>query len=121
MLNASQKKGGPDYKNFECRTSDAEQVAALALLVAAVAPSLAGADESAGRPPLMTCVAFLSEDDTGPKKSFNNLRMGQCLTSGDAICSSTGSWVFGIDPADRSIKLREGNRVSRFECTCSLT
>ena len=79
---------------------------ALVLLLAAALPSAADADESSGRPSL-TCVAFESDEENP-----NFLHMGQCLTSGDAICSSTGSWIFGIDPADRAIKLWEGDQVS---------
>ena len=81
---------------------------ALVLLLAAAAPSAADAEEQhAGRPPV-TCVAFESD-----KENHNFLQMRQCLTAGDAICSTGGSWALGIDPADRMIKLWEGNRVSR--------
>jgi hypothetical protein len=77
----------------------------LLLLLAAAVPSLANADEFAPHPPI-TCV---SDEKDGP----NSLRLGQCLTAGDAICSSMGSWAFGIDPTDRMIKLWQGDRVSR--------
>ena len=86
----------------------ARAVAALALLLVAAAPSLADADEFASHPPI-SCVAFESDEDDGP----NLLRLGQCLTAGDAICSSRGGWAFGIDPTDRMIKLWQGDRVSR--------
>ena len=79
---------------------------ALVLLLAAVAPSWAAEEQHAGRPPV-ECVAFES-DEGNP----NFLQMGQCLTPGTAICSNRGSWALGIDPADRMIKLWEGNRVS---------
>ena len=87
----------------------AEATSALMLLLAA-ASSSAGAEQQFSGPPPLTCVAFESD-----KENPNSLQMGQCLTAGDAICSTRGSWALGIDPADRMIKLWEGNRVSRFD------
>ena len=85
----------------------AEATSALVLLLAAVAaPSSAADEQYAGRPPV-ECVAFESDEENP-----NVLQMGQCLTPGNAICSTGGSWALGIDPADRMIKLWEGNLVS---------
>ena len=86
----------------------AESTSALVLLAAAAAaaPSSAAEEQYAGRPPV-ECVAFESDEENP-----NFLQMGQCLTPGNAICSTRGSWALGIDPADRMIKLWEGNRVS---------
>ena len=69
--------------------------------------------EFAGLP--VDCVAFQPADGDVPGSS-DSLQIGQCLTAGDAICSSAGGWAFGIDRADGMIKLWEGNRVSRFVC-----
>ena len=80
---------------------------ALVLLLAAAAPSAADAEEQHAGRPLVECVAFESN-----KENPNFLQMGQCLTPGNAICSTRGSWALGIDPADRMIKLWEGNLVS---------
>ena len=79
------------------------------LLAAAAAPPSAAEKQFAGRPPV-ECVTFESD-----KENPNFLQMGQCLTPGNAICSTRGSWALGIDPADRMIKLWEGSRVSRFD------
>jgi hypothetical protein len=81
------------------------KIIALALLplVAAAQSSSAAA---AGLP--VDCVVFQDAEST----VSSTLRMGQCLKPGDAICSSTGGWVFGIDPTDRTIRLWEDNRVS---------
>ena len=89
--------------------SSATTAAALALVVA-FAPSASSSSWSAaaavaGRPPVI-CVAFHSDEATA------SLQMDECLTAGNAICSSNGSWAFGIDPADQRIKLWQGNRVS---------
>ena len=90
-----------------------------ALAALAGLPVAAAAAELAGLP--VDCVAF--QDDAAPDSdsestnSASALRMGQCLKPGDAICSTRGSWTLGIDPADRMIKLWEGNRVSRFVCS----
>ena len=56
------------------------------------------------------CVAF---QDSGSSPE-STLGMGRCLESGDAICSSTGSWAFGIDRTDGTVKLWEDDRVSSF-------
>ena len=75
------------------------------LLLAAAAPSSAGAP--------VKCIAFQPDEDTGLTGfgSFNTLPIGKRLNAGEAICSSTESWAFGIDPADQMIKLWEGNNV----------
>lgn len=78
----------------------------LTLTAAALSSAVAGR-------PLINCVGYRPDEyaGTGTKALFSTLQMGQCLTAGDAICSSTGSWVFGIDPTDRMIKLWRGNNV----------
>ena len=68
---------------------------------------------AAGELPV-ACVAF---QDSGSSPE-STLGMGRCLESGDAICSSTGSWAFGIDRADGTVKLWEDGRVSKFCCCC---
>ena len=90
------------------------------LLTVAALSSAVAAEKLAAAGLLVDCVAF--QDAAAPDSSestFSTLRMGQCLMAGDAICSSTGSWAFGIDPTDRMIKLWEGGRVSRVKCTCT--
>ena len=47
----------------------------------------------------------------------SSLQLNECLTAGKAICSSNGSWAFGIDPADQRIKLWHGDQV-RFIVAC---
>ena len=76
-------------------------VFALLLVIAAAAEKLAGLP--------VDCVAF---HDSDSESTFGTLGMGQCLKSGDAICSSTGSWAFGIDRTDGTVKLWEDDRVS---------
>ena len=49
--------------------------------------------------------------------SSSSLQLNECLTAGKAICSSNGSWAFGIDPADQRIKLWHGDQV-RFIVAC---
>ena len=94
----------------------AGSASALAILVtvAFVGPSSSvastvqhGNGNESGRPPV-TCVAFQTDKDAGS----SILSMGRCLTPGNAICSSGGSWAFGIDPTDQRIKLWEADRVS---------
>ena len=81
------------------------KIIALALLplVAAAQSSSAAA---AGLP--VDCVAFQDAEST----VSSTLRKGQCLKPGDAICSSTGGWAFGVDRTDGTVKLWEGGRVS---------
>lgn len=92
------------------KLSSATAALMLALAVA-IAPSSTAAAQmlpaAAGRPPV-TCVAF------HPDEMTTSLQMKECLTAGNAICSSNGSWAFGIDPTDQQIKLWEDNRVSFF-------
>ena len=83
-------------------------LAALPLAAAADAEKLAG-----GLP--VDCVAF-QDADSSLESTASTLGMGRCLKSGDAICSSTGSstgsWAFGIDRTDGTVKLWEDDRVS---------
>ena len=74
--------------------------------IALAALPLAAAEKLAGGLPV-DCVAFQDSDS-----SESTLGMGRCLKSGDAICSSTGSWAFGIDRTDGTVKLWEDDRVS---------
>ena len=65
--------------------------ALLLLLIAASASSsssssLAAADSS---PAGVTCT------------DSSSLQLNECLTAGNAICSSSEGWAFGIDPADQ--------------------
>ena len=79
-------------------------------LFAAIASSstlLAAADSP---PAGITCVAFHLDETT------TSLQMNECLTAGNAICSSDGSWAFGIDPIDQRIKLWEGDQVRFYLC-----
>jgi hypothetical protein len=95
------------------------KIIALAALAALAALPLAAATvaaELAGLP--VDCVSF--QDDAALDSDFSTLRMGQCLKPGDAICSSTGSWAFGVDRTEGTVKLWEGDRVSRFECVSVL-
>ena len=57
------------------------------------------------------CVTFQPADGDAPGSS-DSLQIGQCLTAGDAICSSAGGWAFGIDRTDGMIKLWSGDEVS---------
>ena len=75
--------------------------ALLLLLIAASASSsssssLAAADSS---PAGVTCT------------DSSSLQLNECLTAGNAICSSSEGWAFGIDPADQRIKLWKGDQV----------
>ena len=83
-------------------------IALAALPLAAAAEKLAG-----GLP--VDCVAF-QDADSSLESTASTLGMGRCLKSGDAICSSTGSstgsWAFGIDRTDGTVKLWEDDRVS---------
>ena len=67
-------------------------------------------------------MTFQPADGDAPGSS-DSLQIGQCLTAGDAICSSAGGWAFGIDRTDGMIKLWSGDEVSlirldsiRFGC-----
>ena len=87
--------------------SSGSPAAALLLIAIASSSSLAAAVDtttSSNSPAGVTCV--------DPSLHFN-----QCLTAGsadgypNAICSPSGGWAFGVDPADQRIKLWEGNQV----------
>ena len=47
----------------------------------------------------------------------SSLQLNECLTVGEAICSPSEGWAFGIDPADQRIKLWHGDQV-RFIVAC---
>ena len=82
--------------------------------IALAALPLAAAEKLAGGLPV-DCVAF-QDADSSLESTASTLGMGRCLKSGDAICSSTGSstgsWAFGIDRTDGTVKLWEDDRVS---------
>lgn len=86
-------------------TNNSGSQAAALLLTAAIASSssslaAAAADDSnTSSPAGVTCV------------DPSSLRLNECLTAGNAICSPGGGWAFGVDPADQRIKLWEGDEV----------
>ena len=83
------------------------------IALAALPLAAAAAEQLAGELPV-DCVAFQDADSPSLESSTasSTLGMGRCLQSGDAICSSTGSWAFGIDRTDGTVKLWEDDRVS---------
>ena len=73
----------------------------LLLLIAASVSSSSSLAAAADSPPAgVTCAGDLS-----------SLQLNECLTAGNAICSPSGGWAFGIDPADQRIKLWKGDQV----------
>ena len=74
----------------------------LLLQIAAIASSSLSSLSAAGESPPsgITCA-----------DSSSSLQLNECLTPGKAICSSNGSWAFGIDEADQRIKLWQGDQV----------
>ena len=75
----------------------------LLLQIAAITSSSLAAGESL--PAGVTCA------------DSSSLQLNECLTAGKAICSPSEAWAFGIDPADRRIKLWHGDQV-RFVVAC---
>ena len=43
----------------------------------------------------------------------SSLQLNECLTPGNAICSPSEGWAFGIDATDQRIKLWEGDRTRK--------
>ena len=85
--------------------------ALLLLMVAAIASSPSSLAAADGLLPAgVTCADASSS-------SSSSLQLNECLTAGKAICSPSEAWAFGIDPADRRIKLWHGGQV-RFIYLC---
>ena len=73
---------------------------ALLLLIAASASSSSSLAAAADSPPAgVTCT------------DSSSIQLNECLTAGNAICSPSEGWAFGIDPADQRIKLWKGDQV----------
>ena len=75
---------------------------ALLLLIAASVSSSSSLAAAADSPP--AGVACAAADPS-------SLQLNECLTAGNAICSPSEGWAFGIDPADQRIKLWKGDQV----------
>ena len=86
--------------------------ALLLLMVAAIASSPSSLAAADGLLPAgVTCA------DSSSSSASSSLQLNECLTAGKAICSPSEAWAFGIDPADRRIKLWHGGQV-RFIYLC---
>lgn len=75
------------------------QAAAALLLIAIASSSSTPAAAADSHPSGVTCV------------DPSSLQLNDCLTAGNAICSPSEGFAFGVDPTDRRIKLWEGNQV----------
>ena len=77
--------------------SGSQAAAVLLIAIASSSSSLAAAADS--HPAGVTCV------------DPSSLQLNECLTAGNAICSPSEGFAFGVDPADQRIKLWEGGEV----------
>ena len=75
------------------------QAAALLLIAIASRSSSSLAEAADSHPAGVTCV------------DPSSLQLNECLTAGNAICSPSEGFAFGVDPADQRIKLWEGGQV----------
>ena len=78
-------------------TNNSGSQAAALLLIAIASSSPAAAADS--HPAGVTCV------------DPSSLQLNECLTAGNAICSPSEGFAFGVDPTDHRIKLWEGGQV----------
>ena len=80
-------------------TNNSGSQAAALLLIAIASSSSSPAAAADSHPAGVACV------------DPSSLQLNKCLTAGNAICSPSEGFAFGVDPADHRIKLWEGGQV----------